>query len=57
MKYYNFVIKLAGAVGAENEQEANDKINAHLDDLGQIESAQYDLHWPEVSWDLDYELC
>ena len=57
MKYYNFVIKLAGAVGAENEQEANDKINAHLDDLGQIESAQYDLHWPDVSWDLEYELC
>jgi hypothetical protein len=57
MRYYHFVIKLAGSVSAENEQEANDKINAHLDDLGQVESAQYDLHWPEVSWDMDYELC
>ena len=57
MKYYNFVIKLSGAVLAKNEQEANDKINAHLDDLGNVESAQYDLHWPDVSWDLEYELC
>ena len=57
MKYYNFVIKLAGSVSAENEQEANDKINAHLDDLGNVESAQYDLHWPDVSWDMEYELC
>ena len=57
MTYYNFVIKLHGAVGAENEQEAWDKINSHIDDLGNVESAQYDLNWPDVSWDLEYELC
>ena len=57
MKNYAFVIKLAGSVSAENEQEANDKINAHLDDLGKVESAQYDLYWPDVSWDMEYELC
>ena len=57
MKNYAFVIKLAGSVSANNEQEANDKINAHLDDLGKVESAQYDLYWPDVSWDMEYELC
>ena len=57
MKDYNFVIKLAGSVSAKNEQEANDKINAHLDDLGQVESLKYDLSWPDVSWDMEYELC
>ena len=57
MKDYAFVIKLAGSVSANNEQEAWDKINSHVDDLGNVESAQYDLHWPDVSWDLEYELC
>ena len=57
MKYYNFVIKLAGSVYARNEEEANEKINLHLDDLGQVESLKYDLSWPEVSWDMEYELC
>ena len=53
---YAFVIKLAGNVYAKNEAEANKKINAHLDDLGAIESAQHDLHWPDVSWEMEYEL-
>ena len=57
MKHYNFVIKLAGSVYARNEEEANEKINLHLDDLGQVESLKYDLSWPEVSWDMEYELC
>jgi hypothetical protein len=57
MKNYNFVIKLAGSVYARNEEEANEKINLHLDDLGQVESAKFDLNWPDVSWDLEYELC
>ena len=57
MKHYNFVIKLAGSVYARNEEEANEKINLHLDDLGQVESLKYDLYWPEVSWDMEYELC
>lgn len=57
MKDYAFVIKLAGSVSANNEQEANDKINLHLDDLGQIDSLKYDLSWPDVSWDMEYELC
>ena len=52
MKYYNFVIKLHGAVGANSEEEAVEKINGHLDDLGQVESAQYDLGWPDTSWEL-----
>ena len=54
LKYYNFVIRLHGAVGAENEAEANVKINAHLDDLGQVESIEkYDLGWPDTSWELE----
>jgi hypothetical protein len=57
LKYYNFVIKLAGSVYARNEEEANEKINLHLDDLGQVESAKFDLGWPDVSWDLEYDLC
>ena len=58
MTYYNFVIKLHGAVGAENEAEAIAKINGHLDDLGEVESLiKYDLGWPDVSWDMEYELC
>ena len=55
---YNFVIKLAGSVSANNEKEANAKINGHLDDLGEVESLiKYDLSWPDVSWDMEYELC
>ena len=57
LKYYNFVIKLAGSVGAENEKEAHEKINLHLDDLGNVDSSRYDLGWPEVSWDMEYDLC
>ena len=57
MKYYNFVIKLAGSVGAENEKEAHEKINLHLNDLGEVDSTRYDLGWPDVSWDMEYELC
>jgi len=54
MTYYNFVIRLHGAVGANSEQEATDKINGHLDDLGQVESIiKYDLGWPETSWELE----
>ena len=53
---YAFVIKLAGNVLAKNEKEAVKKINAHLDDLGAIESAQHDLHWPDASWEMEYEL-
>ena len=55
---YNFVIKLAGSVSANNEKEANAKINGHLDDLGEVESLiKYDLSWPDVSWDMEYDLC
>ena len=55
---YNFVIKLAGSVSANNEKEANAKINGHLDDLGEVESLiKYDLGWPETSWELESELC
>lgn len=57
MKDYAFVIKLAGSVSAKNEKEANEKINAHLDDLGDVDSSMYDLSWPDVSWDMEYELC
>ena len=58
MNNYNFVIKLAGSVSANNEKEANAKINGHLDDLGEVESLiKYDLSWPDVSWDMEYELC
>lgn len=53
---YAFVIKLAGSVSAENEAEANEKINAHLDDLGAIDSAKHDLHWPDASWEMESEM-
>jgi hypothetical protein len=53
---FAFVIKLSGTVSAKNEAEANKKINAHLDDLGAIESAHHDLHWPDVSWEMEYAL-
>ena len=57
MKDYAFVIKLAGSVSANNEKEAHEKINLHLNDLGEVDSLRYDLEWPDVSWDMEYELC
>ena len=54
---YNFVIKLAGSVMANNEKEAHEKINLHLNDLGEVDSTRYDLGWPDVSWDMEYDLC
>ena len=57
MRDYAFVIKLAGSVSANNEKEAHEKINLHLDDLGEVDSTRYDLGWPEVSWDMEYDLC
>jgi hypothetical protein len=57
MRSYDFVIKLAGSVSANNEEEAHEKINLHLDDLGAVDSLRYDLEWPDVSWDMEYELC
>jgi hypothetical protein len=57
MKDYAFVIKLAGSVSANNEKEAHEKINLHLDDLGEVDSSRYDLGWPDVSWDMEYDLC
>ena len=57
MKKYPFVIKLEGAVMANNEKEAHEKINLHLNDLGEVDSSRYDLNWPDVSWDMEYELC
>ncbi len=56
LKDYAFVIKLAGSVSAKNEKEAWKKINSHVDDLGDVESLKYDLSWPDVSWELEYEL-
>jgi hypothetical protein len=55
-KIYDFVIKLAGRVSAKNEAEAEKKINAHLDDLGEIDSLKHDLSWPDASWEMEYEL-
>ena len=57
MKDYAFVIKLAGSVSANNEKEAHEKINLHLNDLGEVDSLRYDLSWPDVSWDMEYDLC
>jgi hypothetical protein len=57
MRSYDFVIKLSGSVMANNEKEAHNKINSHLDDLGAVDSSRYDLGWPDVSWDMEYDLC
>jgi hypothetical protein len=57
MNNYQFVIKLAGSVLAKNEAEAHNKINLHLNDLGDVDSSRYDLGWPDVSWDMEYDLC
>ena len=53
MKDYEFVIKLNGIVSAETREEAEEKINAHLDDLGKIESKQHGIHWPDASWEVE----
>jgi hypothetical protein len=50
---YDFVIKLAGSVSANSAAEAEKKINAHLDDLGKVNSLVHDLEWPDASWDLE----
>ena len=52
-QYYDFVIKLAGSVSASSQAEAEAKINAHLDDLGEVDSLVHDLSWPDASWDLE----
>jgi len=52
-EFYDFVIKLAGSVEAESYAEAQVKIQAHLDDLGKVDSLAHDLEWPDVSWDLE----
>ena len=53
MESYDFVIKLAGTVIAKTQEEAEEKINAHLDELGAIDSERYNLSWPDASWDLE----
>jgi hypothetical protein len=57
MRKYEFAIKLEGAVMANSEQEAWDKINSHVDDLGNVDSTKYDLNWPDVSWEVEHYLC
>ena len=52
-QYYDFVIKLAGSVLASSQADAEAKINAHLDDLGEVNSLVHDLSWPDASWDLE----
>ena len=52
-EFYEFVIKLAGSVSASSQAEAEAKINAHLDDLGKVDSIVHDLSWPDASWDLE----
>jgi hypothetical protein len=47
---------LQGVFLLKMKQKQTEKINAHLDDLGAIESAQHDLHWPDASWEMEYEL-
>lgn len=54
-EYYEFVIKLAGSVLATSNEEAIAKINAHLDDLGDVDSLKHDLSWPDASWDLEFK--
>jgi hypothetical protein len=53
VKTYDFVIKLAGSVDAETYQQAEEKLNKHLDELGEIDSKKYDLVWPDASFDLE----
>jgi hypothetical protein len=53
MKKYEFTINLMGSVLAASSAEAEAKIQAHLDDLGDVDSSMHDLNWPEVSWDLE----
>lgn len=56
MNHYSFIIKLSGNVGAETYEEAEAKLNAHLDELGKIDSEKHDLHWPDASWELEREM-
>jgi hypothetical protein len=55
MKTYSFVIKLAGEVEAESYDQAEAKLNAHLSELGKVDSTKHDLSWPDASWDLELE--
>ncbi len=50
----NFVIKLAGSVEADNYEQAEAKLNAHLDELGAVDSDKHDLNWPDASFDLEH---
>lgn len=54
MKTYDFVVRLNGAVLAENANDAINKLNAHLDELGKVDSTQY-LSWDNVEWDLEQD--
>lgn len=56
MATYSFVIKLAGEVQADNYDQAEARINAHLDELGEIDSLKHDLSWSDASWELEREL-
>lgn len=56
MKSYGFVLKLVGSVEADTYEEAERKINAHLDELGKVDSEKHGLGWPEASWELENEL-
>ena len=53
MKDFEFSIHLNGVVTAENYEEAVEKINAHLDELGTVDSEKHNLTWPDATWDLE----
>ena len=55
MKTYDFVVRLNGAVLAENANDAINKLNAHLDELGKIDSTAHLLSWDNVEWDLEQD--
>jgi hypothetical protein len=50
MKTYSFVIKLAGEVEAESYDQAEAKLNAHLSELGKVDS--WDLELDSESLDV-----
>jgi hypothetical protein len=52
-KSYEFIIKLSGSVSADSREEAIAKINAHIDDLGDVDSSAHNLEWPDASWSLE----
>lgn len=54
MKSFTFIIKLAGSVEADTYEQAEAKLNAHLDELGAVDSDKHDLTWPDASFDLEY---